>query len=99
MQSVKSEKRDSKSKQKIFIKVSVLAQESSPFKQYHITIKCTKMKMIELLNINNIINNRMCYTMLCMLELMRKEKHRIGTLRTRGLRGSALSAYIHGGIP
>ena len=47
MQSVKSEKRDSKSKQKIFIKVSVLAQESSPFKQYYITIKCTKMKMIE----------------------------------------------------
>ena len=39
-----------------------------------------------------------CYTMLCMLEWMRKEKHRIGTLKTRELRGLALSAYIHGGI-
>ena len=37
--------------------------------------------------------------MLCMLEWMRKGKHRIGTLRTRELRGSALTAYIHGGIP
>ena len=37
--------------------------------------------------------------MLCMLEWMRKRKHRRGTLRTRGLRGSALTAYIHGGIP
>ena len=45
------------------------------------------------------ISNGMCYTMLCMLEWMRKEKHRIGTLWTRGLRGSALTAYIHGGIP
>ena len=44
-------------------------------------------------------NNAMCYTMLCMLEWMRKMKHRIGTLRTQGLRGSALMAYIHGGIP
>ena len=26
-------------------------------------------------------------------------KHRVGTLWTRGLRGSALMAYIHGGIP
>ena len=49
----------------------------------------------ELLNISNV----MCYTMLCMLEWMRKRKHRIGTLRTRELRGSALTAYIHGGIP
>ena len=47
----------------------------------------------------NIISNVMGYTMLCMLEWMRKGKHRIGTLRTRGLRGSALTAYIHGGIP
>ena len=46
-----------------------------------------------------IINNMMCYIMLCMLEWMRKEKHRIGTLRTQGLRGSALTAYIHRGIP
>ena len=45
------------------------------------------------------ISNGMCYTMLCMLEWMRKRKHRIGTLWTRGLRGSALTAYIHGGIP
>ena len=48
-----------------------------------------------LLSISNVI----CYTMLCMLEWMRKMKHRIGTSRTRGLRGSALTAYIHGGIP
>ena len=32
----------------------------------------------------------MCYIMLCMLEWMRKRKHRGGTLRTQGLRGSAL---------
>ena len=44
-----------------------------------------------------IISNAMRYTMLCMLEWMRKEKHRIGTLITWGLHGSALSAYIHGG--
>ena len=47
----------------------------------------------------SIITNEMRYTMLCMLEWMRKEKHRIGTLKTRGLHGSTLSAYIHGGIP
>ena len=52
-----------------------------------------------LLNVNNIISNMMCYTMLCMLEWMRKRKHRIGTFRTRGLRDSALTAYIHRGIP
>ena len=51
-----------------------------------------------MLNIIIIINNVMCYTMLYMLEWMRKGKHRIGTSRTRGLRGLALSAYIHGGI-
>ena len=45
------------------------------------------------------ISNEMWYTMLCMLEWMRKRKHRIGALWTRGLRGSALTAYIHGGIP
>ena len=45
------------------------------------------------------ISNAMCYTMLYMVEWMRKGKHRIGTLRTQGLRGPALSAYIHGGIP
>ena len=45
------------------------------------------------------ISNAMCYIMLCMLEWMRKMKHRIGTLRTRELRGSTLTAYIHGGIP
>ena len=47
--------------------------------------------------INN--SNAMCYTMLCILEWMRNRKHRIGTPWTRGLRGSALTAYIHGGIP
>ena len=41
-----------------------------------------------------IISNVMCYTMLRMLEWMRKEKHRIGTLKTRGLCGLALMAYI-----
>ena len=41
----------------------------------------------------------MCYTMLYMLEWMRNEKYKIGTLKIQGLRGSALSAYIHGGIP
>ena len=46
-----------------------------------------------------IISNAMCYTMLYMLEWMRKRKHRIRTLGTRGLRGSALLAYIHVGIP
>ena len=46
-----------------------------------------------------IINNAMCYTMLCMLEWMQKEMHRIRTPRTQGLRGSVLMAYIHGGIP
>ena len=46
-----------------------------------------------------IISNAMCYTMLYMLKWMRKRKYKIGTLRTRGLHGSALSAYIHGGIP
>ena len=45
------------------------------------------------------ISNAMCYTMLWMLEWMRKVKYRIGTLRTRALRDSALTAYIHGGIP
>ena len=51
--------------------------------------------------LNKIINisNAMYYTMLCMLEWMRKGKHRIGTPRTRGLHGSALTAYIHEGIP
>ena len=37
--------------------------------------------------------------MLNMLVWMRKGKHRIGTLRTQGLRGSTLTAYIHGEIP
>ena len=46
-----------------------------------------------------IISNAMCYTMLCMLEWMRKEMYRTGTPRTRGLRDSALTAYIHEGIP
>ena len=34
-----------------------------------------------------------------MLQWMRKGKHRIGTPRTRGLRGLDLLAYIHGRIP
>ena len=46
-----------------------------------------------------IISNAMCYTMLYMLEWMWKEKHRIGIPRTQELRGSVLSAYIHGEIP
>ena len=50
-------------------------------------------------SVKYIISNVMCYTMLYMLEWIRKGKHRIGTPRTQGLRGSALSAYIHGGIP
>ena len=33
-----------------------------------------------MLNMNIIISNVMCYTMLCMLEWMRKRKYRIGTL-------------------
>ena len=37
--------------------------------------------------------------MLYMLEWMWKGKYRIETQRTRELHGSALSAYIHGGIP
>ena len=41
----------------------------------------------------------MCYSMLCMLELMRKGKYRVGTLRTQESHGSALTAYIHEGIP
>ena len=48
--------------------------------------------------LNIIISNAMCYTMLCMLEWMWKGKYRIGTPRTQGLHGSALTAYIHGGI-
>ena len=51
-----------------------------------------------MLNIN-IISNAMCYTMLCMLEWMRKGKHRIGIPRTQRLRGSDLMAYVDGGIP
>ena len=48
--------------------------------------------------LNIIISNAMCYTMLSMLEWMRKGKYRIGTPRIQGLRGSALTAYIHGEI-
>ena len=59
---------------------------------------CFKSRIFILLNII-IISNVICYTMLCMLEWIRKGKHRIGTPRTRGLRGSTLTAYIHGGIP
>ena len=46
-----------------------------------------------------IISNVMRYTMLYMLEWMRKGKYKIGILRTRELRGSVLSAYIHERIP
>ena len=42
----------------------------------------TKFGSDTMLNIN-IINSAMCYTMLCMLEWMRKRKHRIGTENTR----------------
>ena len=55
----------------------------------------TKFGSDTMLNIINIISNGMCYIMLCMLECMWKGKHKKGTPRTRGLRGSALSAYIH----
>ena len=48
---------------------------------------------------NYYYSNGMCYTMLCVLEWMRKKKHRVGTPRTQRLRGSALMVYIHGGIP
>ena len=58
----------------------------------------TKFGSDTMLNII-IISNAMCYTMLCMLEWMRKGKYRVGTLRTQELRGSAFTAYIHGGIP
>ena len=58
----------------------------------------TKFGSDTILNII-IISNVMCYIMLCMLEWMRKGKYRIRTPRTQGLRGSALMAYIHGGIP
>ena len=44
-----------------------------------------------------IISNAMCYTILYMLEWMRKGKYKIGTLRTRELCGSALLAYIYRG--
>ena len=57
----------------------------------HIWFICVKYKII--------ISNAMCYIILCMLEWMRKGKHRIGTLRTWRLRDLALTAYIHGGIP
>ena len=56
-------------------------------------------KLLIKVSIKYIISNAMCYTILSMLELMRKRKHRIGTPRTRGLCGSTLTAYIHGGIP
>ena len=36
-----------------------------------------------MLNVNIIISSAMCYTMLYMLEWMRKGKHRIGTENTR----------------
>ena len=36
---------------------------------------------------------------LYMLEWMRKEKHRIRTLKTQKLSGSTLLPYIHGRIP
>ena len=49
--------------------------------------------------VKEIISNVMCYTMLYMLEWMRKKKHRIEILRIQGLRGSALMAYIYGRIP
>ena len=51
-----------------------------------------------MLNIIITISNGMCYTMLYMLEWMRKKKHKIRIPWTRELRGSALSAYIHEGI-
>ena len=61
-------------------------------------MKLRKKKTLYLLNVI-IISHAMRYTMLCMLEWMRKGKYRIGTPRTQGLHGSALTAYIHGGIP
>ena len=78
---------------------SVTSIDTCTTTSYYIKIKLLKKKELrDLLNII-IISNAMCYTMLCMLERMRKGKHRIGTPRTQGLRGSALTAYIHEGIP
>ena len=51
-----------------------------------------------LIIVKYIISNTICYIMLYMLEWMPNEKHRIGTSRTRGLRGSTLSTNIHGRI-
>ena len=59
--------------------------------------QCNEFFLPMILKLN--ISIVMRYTMLCMLKWMQKGKHRIGTLRTRRLRGSALTAYIHGGIP
>ena len=58
----------------------------------------TKFGSDTMLNNIIIISNAMCCTMLCMLEWRRKRKYRIKTLRTQGLRGSALTAYIYRGI-
>ena len=58
----------------------------------------TKFGSDTMLNISITISNGMCFTMLYMLEWMQKKKHKIGTSWTRELRGSALSAYIQGGI-
>ena len=49
-------------------------------------------------DVKYISSNAMCYTILYMLEWMRKGKHKIGTMRTQELRNLALSAYIHGEI-
>ena len=51
-----------------------------------------------LIIVKYIISNTICYIMLYMLEWMPNEKYRIGTLRTRELRGSTLSTNIHGRI-
>ena len=45
----------------------------------------------------NILATR-CVISCYMLEWKWKEKHKIGTLKTRELRDSALSAYVYGGI-
>ena len=55
-------------------------------------LQCVAMSDLQIVKY---MSNAMYYTMLYMLECMRKGKHRIRTPRTRGLHGSALSTYIH----
>ena len=64
---------------------------SKPYSGWRCSHQFTNLSKsnLSVINVKN-ISNVMCYNMLCMLEQMRKRKHRGGTLRTQGLRGSAL---------